>query len=96
LTVNFIVIVQSCTDLLSVVPSSCCETCLPSSDDGSEVIKVKLEDVGVREEDVPVLSLAVKAEHEVSYGFVCPPLDSFLVHLELPLVFLNSLYLLAT
>jgi hypothetical protein len=46
--------------------SAYCETCLPSSDDGNELFNIKFEDVGVKEEDVPVPSIAVKAEHEVS------------------------------
>jgi hypothetical protein len=58
------VILQSCADLLRVVPSACCETCLPSSDDGNEVFNIKFEDVCVREEDVPLLSIAVRAEQE--------------------------------
>lgn len=55
---------ESCADLLRVVPSACCETCLPSSDDGSEVFNMKFEDVGVKEEDVPLPSVAVRAEQE--------------------------------
>ena len=71
MTVNCTVILQSCADLLRVVPSACCETCLPSSDDGSEVFNMKFEDVGVKEEDVPLPSVAIRAEQEVSVLFVC-------------------------
>jgi len=53
---------QSCADLLRVVPSACYETCLPSSDDGSEVFSIKYEDVGVKEENVSLPSVAIKAE----------------------------------
>jgi len=73
------VILQSCADLLRVVRSACCETCLPSSDDGSEVFDIKFEDVGVKEEDVPFLSIAVKAEQEVNVLFVCLLLDTFYI-----------------
>jgi hypothetical protein len=53
------------------VPSACCETCLPSSHDGTEVFNIKFVDVGVKKEDVPLPSIAIRAEQEVSVLFVC-------------------------
>jgi hypothetical protein len=90
------VILQICVDLLTVVPSACCETCLPSSDDGNEVFNIKFEDVSVKEEEVPLPSVAAKAEEEVSVLFVCLMLDTFHIHLELPVDLLNSLCILTT
>jgi hypothetical protein len=54
-------ILQNCMDVLKVVPSSCCETCL-TSDDGNEVIDVKVSDVQEEENPVPI----IMDEHEVS------------------------------
>jgi hypothetical protein len=70
------------------------ETCLPS-DNGSEVFNIKFQDVGVKEEDVPLPSVAVKAEQEVSVVFVCLLLDTVHKRLGLPVVLLVFLCILA-
>ena len=66
------VILQSCTVSLEVVPGSCSETNITSSDNGHEVISIKVEedtDVNIKVEKIP----AIKAEpEEVSYLSVCP------------------------
>jgi hypothetical protein len=62
------VILQNCMDVLKVVPSSCCETCL-TSDDGNEVADAKVLDVQEEEEEnpVPVSLPVIMDEHEVSF-----------------------------
>jgi hypothetical protein len=45
---------QKNPDLLKVVPSSCCETCLTTSEDGNEVISIKEETQDAREGEVPL------------------------------------------
>jgi hypothetical protein len=61
------VILQNCMDVLKVVPSSCCETCL-ITDDGNEAIDAKLSDVQEEQENPMTVSLPVLMdEHEVSF-----------------------------
>jgi hypothetical protein len=47
-------VLQNNPDLLKVVPSSCCETCLTTSEDGSEIISIKEETADTQEGEVPV------------------------------------------
>jgi hypothetical protein len=63
------VVLQNYADMLKVVPSSCCETCL-TSDDRNLVIDTKGEDVSdAQTEDDPLLMTpqVMKAGCEVSY-----------------------------
>lgn len=45
---------QNNPDLLKVVPSSCCETCLTTSEDGNEIISIKEETSDTQEGEVPL------------------------------------------
>jgi hypothetical protein len=59
------VVLQSCMDLLKIVPGSYSET----YHDGNQVINVKVEDVTRTQEEgnpVPITFPVIKAEHEVS------------------------------
>jgi hypothetical protein len=49
-----VLVFQNNPDLLKVVPSSCCETCLTTSDDGNEIISIKEETSDAQEGEVPV------------------------------------------
>jgi hypothetical protein len=65
-------ILQSCTVSLEVVPCSCSEMCITSSDNVHEVISIKVEEI-----PEPISFSAIKAEpEEVSYLSVCPLLDT--------------------
>jgi hypothetical protein len=62
-------VLQNYAEMLKVVPSSCCETCL-TSDDRNLIIDTKGEDVSeARAEDDPLLMTpqAIKAGCEVSF-----------------------------
>jgi hypothetical protein len=69
-------ILQSCSVSLGVVPGSCSETNITSSDNAHEVISIKVEEdtaVTIKVEEIP----AIKAEpEEVSYLSVCLLLDT--------------------
>jgi len=63
-------VLQSHMDVPKDEPGSCDEACVTSSDDGNQVIDIKLEeDIDMKEEDVPelVTSPLTEAEHEVSH-----------------------------
>jgi hypothetical protein len=60
---NGTVILQSCTVSLEVLPGSCSETSLTSSDDAHGVIRVKVEEFP---EPIPFPTIKVEPE-EVSY-----------------------------
>jgi hypothetical protein len=60
---NGTVILQSCTVSLEVVPVSCSETSITSSDDAHGVIRIKVEELPV---PIPFPTIKVKPE-EVSY-----------------------------
>jgi hypothetical protein len=65
-------VLQNYTDMLKVVPSSCCETCL-TSDDRNLIIDTKGEDVSDAQAEVETLGVTpqvIKAGCEVSYVFV--------------------------
>lgn len=62
-------VLQNYTDMLKVVPSSCCETCL-TSDDRNLIIDTKVEDVSDAQAEVDPLLLTphvIKPGCEVSY-----------------------------
>lgn len=62
-------VLQKYTDMLKVVPSSCCETCL-TSDDRNLIIDTKGEDVSDAQAEVDPLLVTpqvIKAGCEVSY-----------------------------
>jgi hypothetical protein len=75
-------LLQNCVELLELVPSSSREAHL-TSDDGNEVINVKVEE---EEEEEPgrITFPVMKTEHEVSCMSVCLLLHSFLKYPELP------------
>ena len=61
------VILQSCTVSLDVVPCTCSERCITSSDYTHEVIRIKVEEM-----PEPISFPKIKAEpEEVSYLSVC-------------------------
>jgi hypothetical protein len=65
-----LMVLQSHMDILKDEPGSCDETSVTSSDDGSQVIGIKVEeDNDMKEEDGPelVTSPLTEAEHEVSH-----------------------------
>lgn len=64
-------VLQNNPDLLKVVPSSCCETCL-TTDDGSEVISIKEETSDTQEGEVSlqVELPIIMAKREVSHVHV--------------------------
>ena len=65
-----LMVLQSHMDVLKDEPGSCDEACVTSSDDGSQVIDIKVEeDSDVKEDDGPelVTSPLTEAEHEVSH-----------------------------
>jgi hypothetical protein len=80
---------QNNPDLLKVVPSSCCETCLTTSDDGNEIISIKEETSDTQEGEVPVrVSLPIiMAKRGVSH--VCVSIT----HLLAFTYFLNPAYI---
>jgi hypothetical protein len=65
-----IVVLQNCMDLLKVEPGSYSETCLISSNDGSQEV------TSIQQEDPLLMFPVIKAEHRVSCVcmcvFVCP------------------------
>lgn len=60
-----------------VVASFSSQTCPPTSDVENEFVKIKVDDMYIKEEDEPVLIPAVRVEYEVSCETVSPPLDTF-------------------
>jgi hypothetical protein len=67
-------VLQNCVDSLRSDPVSCSETFLRSSDDGNEVVGVKVEEVTgikVEEHPEPILLRTIKTEPEVSFMAVC-------------------------
>jgi hypothetical protein len=61
-------VLQNHLDVLKDEPGSCDETCVTSSDDGSQVIDIKVEeDSDIQEAECPelVTSPLTEAEHEV-------------------------------
>jgi hypothetical protein len=69
---NGTVILQSCTFSVEVVPGSCRETSITSSDDAPGVIRIKVEEV-----PEPTLFPTIKVKpEEVSYLSVCPLLNT--------------------
>jgi len=64
---------QNCMDILKSEPGSCTGTCQMSSDDGNQVVGIKVEgvtDIKVEEDPGPAKSTGIKAEHAVSLS-VC-------------------------
>jgi hypothetical protein len=98
------VVLQNYRDMLKVVPSSCCETCL-TSDDRNLIIDTKGEDVAdAQAEDDPLLVTpqVIKTGCEVSYvsvfivshiSQICRFTD-FLNYLHIPLCVLETVPLL--
>jgi hypothetical protein len=67
-------VLQSYMEVLKDEPGLCDETCVTSSDDGNQVIDIKVEeDNDVKEEDGPelVTSPLTEAEHEVCHVTQC-------------------------
>jgi len=65
-----VMVLQSHMDVPKDEPGSYDEACVTSSDDGSQVIDIKVEeDSDTKEDDGPelVTSLVTEAEHEVSH-----------------------------
>ena len=61
-------VLQNNPDLLKVVPSSCCETCLTTSEDGNEIISIKEETSDTQEGEVPLrVSLPIIMAKGVSH-----------------------------
>jgi hypothetical protein len=86
---KIIVILQSCINLLEVVPGSCSETCY----DRNQVINIKVEEVAdVQEEEVtvPITFPVIKAEHEVSCICVCIAIHILPISSIVYIVFLIS------
>jgi len=73
MTVNDLLILQNCVDLLKVEPGSCSETCLTSSHTENQVVVVKVEDssVGEGEEADPLLTPFTPMNPEYDVSFVC-------------------------
>jgi hypothetical protein len=60
---------QNCMDILKSEPGSCIGTCQMSSDDGNQVVGIKVEgftDIKVEEDPGPAKSTGINAEHVVS------------------------------
>jgi hypothetical protein len=72
-------LLQNCVELPELVPSSSREAHL-TSDDGNEIINLKIEE----EEPVRITFPVMKAEPEVSCLSVCLLLGIFLKYLKLP------------
>jgi hypothetical protein len=73
------VVLQNCLDILKSEPGSCTATCLMSSDDGSEVVGIKVEgvtDIKLEEDPGQTTSTAVKTEPAVSCMSVCAVLST--------------------
>jgi hypothetical protein len=71
--VDGLVGLQDCMDVLKSEPGPCTGTCQMSSDDGNQVVGVKVEGVtNIKEEEDPgpAISAGIKAEHAVSLS-VC-------------------------
>jgi hypothetical protein len=70
-----LMVLQNCMDLQKHVPGPHSEE-YPSSRDVNHAVNIKVEevsDVEVEEEHpMPMTFIGIKAEHEVSYMFVCP------------------------
>jgi hypothetical protein len=70
---------KSSINLSEVIPASCSEGYPTTSDDGIEVIRIKVEegaDVHKKVDPVAITFTAVKSEQEVSSVTVCPLWDS--------------------
>ena len=64
-----LVTLQNCMDILKSEPGSCIGTCQMSSDNGNQVVGIKVEgasDIKVEEDPGPAKSTGIKAEHGVS------------------------------
>jgi hypothetical protein len=67
-------VLQNCVDPLRSDRASCSETCLRSTDDGNEIVGVKVEEAsGIKEEELPepIPFRTIKTEPEVSFVAVC-------------------------
>jgi hypothetical protein len=67
-------VLQNCVDSLGSDHVSCRETCLRSSDDGNEIVGVKVEEAtGIKQEDLPepIPFRTIKTEPEVSFVAAC-------------------------
>jgi hypothetical protein len=65
---------QNCMDIMKSEPGLCTGTGLLSSDDGNEVVGIKVEevaDIKVEEDPEPTTSLLIKTEPEVSCLCLC-------------------------
>jgi hypothetical protein len=61
-----------------VVAGFSSQACRPTSDDGNEFVKIKVEDdMYIKEEDEQILVPAIKVECEVCCVCVSPLLDTF-------------------
>jgi hypothetical protein len=59
-------VLQDCVDSLRSDPVSCTETCLRSSDDGNEIVGIKVE-----KHPEPIQFQTIKMESEVCFVGVC-------------------------
>jgi len=68
------VVLQNCMDILQSEPGPCSGTCPMSSDNGNQVVGVKVEEVSdmkVEEDPEPTISPLIKTESAVSSLCVC-------------------------
>jgi hypothetical protein len=79
--INVMVVVQSCTDPLQVLPGSSSETFPTSSDYAYDYGNAKVEeDIGIKQEQIPedINFPGIKSEpDDVSYVCICLLLDTF-------------------
>jgi hypothetical protein len=84
-------VLQHCMDVLKDEPGSCNEACSASSDDGNQIIDIKVEeDTDIKEEDdsEQTKSPVTGTESEVSRMSACPALWTFHKYSEVCTVFL--------